>query len=80
MLDANFPNIVSRLQFLEQFSGYNVNIFNQIENKEHFFNLLVGKRSKVIFYGAVTILKMIENYFTHGVKLALLRTHGKVKK
>ncbi len=79
MLDTNFPNIVSRFQFFEEFSGNNVNIFNQIENKENLFNLFTGKGFKVIFYGALAVLKMIENYFSHKIKLAHLRTDGKQK-
>jgi len=73
------PKYHQRFQLFEEFTGNNVNIFNQIENKENLFNLFIRKRLKVIRHGAFAVLKVIENYFSHIIKLAHLRTKNNSK-
>ena len=79
VLDANLPNIIGCFQLFEKLARYDVNRFYQIENKEYLFNLFVGEGLKVILHRAFAVFKMVENYFSHEVKLAQVRTKGNDK-
>ncbi len=62
--DSDFPEIRC-LQFFEEFTGYDVSCFYQIKDKENLFNLFVIERVKEILNGGFSILKPVENDFSH---------------
>jgi len=70
VLYPRFPNVVSRFQFLEKFTGDNIEIFNEIKNKEGLLHLLIGQGVKIVLNWAVTIFEVVEINSSHILKLA----------
>lgn len=70
VLYSCFPNVISPFQILEKFTGDNVEIFNEIKDKENFLNLLIVQGVKVVLNWAVAIFEVVEIDFPHTLKLA----------
>ena len=70
MLNSYFLYIIGGFQFLKKLARDDIYGFNQIENKENLFSLLIGKRFKVTLRRAFAVLETIENYFSHKFMLA----------
>ena len=74
MLNPNFPDVISIFKLFEIFSWYNINLFNEIEDKGYFFKLLICKRIQIFLDRALACFESIKFDFSHATQLAHMRT------
>ena len=74
LLNPDLPNIIGALKFLEKFARYNIELFYDIKHKCDFFKLFICKRIEIFFNRTFARFESIEFDFSHGRRLAYMRT------